>query len=48
MQFADVLVYRTIERQHFVTLVTKVTKGRQAGMLDEWHATEFSALPRNL
>jgi len=27
-----------------VTLVPQVTEGRQLGMGDEWHATEFSVL----
>ncbi len=47
VQFADVLVYRAIERQHFVTLVAKVTEGRQPGMSDERHATECNALSGN-
>jgi hypothetical protein len=48
MQFADVLVDGAIEGQHLVPLFTQVTEGRQAGVGDEWHPTEFNVSSRNL
>jgi hypothetical protein len=42
VQLANILVDRTIDRQHLVALIAQVTEGRQARVGDEWHGAEFN------
>ena len=48
MQLANILVYRPVERQHFVSPLTQVFECRQFRMGDKGHCASVTASATNI